>query len=143
MRKRPAPDKMASILRDFQADLDSGLNVNHASDRKTERTRIAPRSSGKEDSHASPAEDLRADGEWWLSDLARELDIPQPTLRGWVRRGWLYTRQLSGAQGRWLVWADQDELNRLERLRAFSRSRADQPFPKEMTTPKERNGKPE
>ena len=85
---------------------------------------------------ASPAGELRADGEWWLSDLARELDIPQPTLRGWVRRGWLHARQLSGAQGRWLVWADQDELNRLQRLRAFSRSRADQPFPKEMTTPK-------
>jgi putative transposase len=30
MRRRPAPDKMASILRDFQADLDSGLNVNQA-----------------------------------------------------------------------------------------------------------------
>jgi putative transposase len=30
MRKRPAPETMASILRDFQADLDSGLNVNQA-----------------------------------------------------------------------------------------------------------------
>ena len=85
---------------------------------------------------ASPAGELRADGEWWLSDLARELDIPQPTLRGWVRRGWLHARQLSGAQGRWLVWADQDELNRLQRLRAFSRSRAEQPFPDEIKTPK-------
>jgi DNA invertase Pin-like site-specific DNA recombinase len=85
---------------------------------------------------ASPAGELRADGEWWLSDLARELAIPQPTLRGWVRRGWIRARQLSGAQGRWLVWADQDELDRLRRLRAFSRNRADQPFPEEMTTPK-------
>ena len=90
---------------------------------------------------ASPAGELRADGEWWLSDMARELDVPQPTLRGWVRRGWLHARQLSGAQGRWLVWADQDELNRLQRLRAFSRSRADcQPFPEEMTTPKSKTG---
>ena len=39
-------------------------------------------------------------------------------------------------QGRWLVWADQDEFNRLQQLRAFSRSRADQPFPEEMTRPK-------
>jgi DNA invertase Pin-like site-specific DNA recombinase len=85
---------------------------------------------------ASPAGKLRADGEWWLSDLARELDIPQPTLRGWARRGWLHARQLSGAQGRWLVWADQDELSRLQQLRAFSRSQADQPFPEEMTRPK-------
>ncbi|MEO6811650.1 MAG: hypothetical protein ABI353_21265 [Isosphaeraceae bacterium] len=31
MRNRPGPDKIASILRDFQADLDAGLNVNQAS----------------------------------------------------------------------------------------------------------------
>ena len=31
MRRRPAPDNMASILRDFQTDLDAGLNVNQAS----------------------------------------------------------------------------------------------------------------
>src|SRR5262245_48892145 len=30
MRKRPRPDQIAAILRDFQADLDDGLNVNHA-----------------------------------------------------------------------------------------------------------------
>jgi len=87
---------------------------------------------------ASPAGELLEEKEWWLTDLARELDIPQPTLRGWVRRGWLHARQLSGAQGRWLVWADQEELNRLRRLRVFSRRQSDQPFPVEMTTPKER-----
>ena len=30
MRKRPRPDQIAAILRDFQADLDAGLNINHA-----------------------------------------------------------------------------------------------------------------
>ena len=30
MRKRPRPDQIAAILRDFQADLDAGLNLNHA-----------------------------------------------------------------------------------------------------------------
>jgi putative transposase len=30
MRKRPGPDKIAAILRDFRADLDAGLNVNQA-----------------------------------------------------------------------------------------------------------------
>jgi putative transposase len=30
MRKRPAPEQIAKILRQFQADLDSGLNINHA-----------------------------------------------------------------------------------------------------------------
>ena len=30
MRNRPGPDRIASILRDVQADLDAGLNINHA-----------------------------------------------------------------------------------------------------------------
>ena len=30
MRKRPGPDRIASILRDVQADLDAGLNVHQA-----------------------------------------------------------------------------------------------------------------
>jgi len=30
MRKRPRPDQITAILRDFQADLDSGLNINQA-----------------------------------------------------------------------------------------------------------------
>jgi putative transposase len=30
MRKRPRPEQIAKILRDFQVDLDSGLNVHHA-----------------------------------------------------------------------------------------------------------------
>jgi putative transposase len=30
MRKRPRPDRIAAILRDFQADLDAGLNIGQA-----------------------------------------------------------------------------------------------------------------
>jgi putative transposase len=30
MRKRPGRDQIAAILRDFQADLDAGLNINQA-----------------------------------------------------------------------------------------------------------------
>ena len=30
MRKRPRLDQIAAILREFQADLDAGLNINHA-----------------------------------------------------------------------------------------------------------------
>ena len=30
MRRRPGPEQIAKILRDFQADLDSGLNTNQA-----------------------------------------------------------------------------------------------------------------
>lgn len=30
MRRRPSPDRIATILREIQADLDSGLNIAHA-----------------------------------------------------------------------------------------------------------------
>jgi putative transposase len=30
MRRRPSPDQIAKILREFQADLDAGLNVDQA-----------------------------------------------------------------------------------------------------------------
>jgi hypothetical protein len=30
MRKRPRPDQIAAVLRDFQADLDAGLHINQA-----------------------------------------------------------------------------------------------------------------
>jgi putative transposase len=30
MRKRPRPDQIAAILRDFQTDLDAGLNIGQA-----------------------------------------------------------------------------------------------------------------
>ena len=30
MRKRPGRDQIAKILREFQADLDAGLNISHA-----------------------------------------------------------------------------------------------------------------
>jgi putative transposase len=30
MRRRPGPDRIASIVRDVRADLDAGLNIHHA-----------------------------------------------------------------------------------------------------------------
>jgi putative transposase len=30
MRKRPRPDQIAAVIRDFQADLDAGLSINQA-----------------------------------------------------------------------------------------------------------------
>jgi DNA invertase Pin-like site-specific DNA recombinase len=77
--------------------------------------------------------------EWWLTDLARELGIPVPTVHTWLRRGWITCRKLAGAGGRWILWADDHELDRLRRLRACPRSWADQPYPAELTTPKTRS----
>jgi hypothetical protein len=70
---------------------------------------------------------------WRLRDLAEKLDMPTNTLRSWLRRGWLHGRQLAGAHGRWMIWADEDELNRLTQLRQH---RQGLPAPTELTTPK-------
>ena len=59
---------------------------------------------------------------WWLHDLADQLEIPLPTLYGWMRRGRLRAQRV---QGQWAVWADSQERARLRRLR--ERSRADKP----------------
>jgi DNA invertase Pin-like site-specific DNA recombinase len=81
-------------------------------------------------------DDPRGDGEWWLSELCRELAMPQPTVHCWVRRGWVRGRKLPGAGGRWVLWADAEELARLRRLRAYRRSWPDEPYPPELTTPR-------
>ena len=78
----------------------------------------------------------RGDREWWLSDLCRELAMPQPTVHCWVRRGWIRGRKLAGALGRGVLGADAEELERLRRLRADRRSGPDEPDPPELTTPK-------
>jgi DNA invertase Pin-like site-specific DNA recombinase len=72
--------------------------------------------------------------EWWLGDLARELGLSLNGLTNWIRRGWVHARQLSGAGGSWILWADADELVRLRRLR----EQRQRPFLEELTTPRPR-----
>jgi DNA invertase Pin-like site-specific DNA recombinase len=83
--------------------------------------------------------DLLKTNEWWLSDLARELDVAQPTLHNWLRRGWVHARQLRGPQSCWILWADSDELNRLRSLRGCERTWYNQPMGANLTTPKPRS----
>ena len=77
--------------------------------------------------------------EWWLLDLVLHLDIPHPTLYSWLRRGWLHGRQLPGPIGHWIVWADQDELDRLRRLHNCPKSWHNQLQAAELTRPKPRS----
>jgi len=77
---------------------------------------------------------LEAD-EWWLADLAAELGMPIATLHRWRRVGWLTSRKVTAAGGRWAIYADTDELIRLRRLRN-SRRGWPQPYPTELITPK-------
>lgn len=57
--------------------------------------------------------------EWWLTDLARQLEIPSGTRYRWLRRGELQAYQHATRQ-RWVVWADPTELERLRQARARS-----------------------
>ena len=52
--------------------------------------------------------------EWRLADLARELDMPVPTLYGWFRRGWLKARRI---RGQWVAKASTEDIERLRSLR--------------------------
>lgn len=85
---------------------------------------------------AATRDDPRGDGEWWLSDLCRELAMPQPTVHCWVRRGWVRGRKLPGVGGRWVLWADAEDLDRLRRLRAYRRTWPDEAYPPDLTTPR-------
>jgi hypothetical protein len=77
--------------------------------------------------------------EWWLLDLARELDMSRDKLREWIRYGWLHARRTPVA-GMWIVWADRDELRRLRKLVARS-TQGVVSHPAELTTPKKRTTK--
>lgn len=67
-----------------------------------------------------PSDDVN---EWWLTDLAAELDMPLVTLYGWMRRGWLNSRV---HYGKHVVIAGPAQLRRLRRLRAQHPSSAGQ-----------------
>lgn len=73
--------------------------------------------------------------EWWLADLAAALSMPIATLHRWQRVGWVTSRKVTAAGGRWALHADAHELLRLRRLREAPRSWP-QPYPTELTTPK-------
>ncbi len=59
--------------------------------------------------------------EYWLSDLARELNIPRVTLYKWQRLGWVHSRKVTDVLGRLALWADADERERLQQLRRYKR----------------------
>jgi DNA invertase Pin-like site-specific DNA recombinase len=90
---------------------------------------------GNERSH----NELRGDNEWWLTELARELQMSCDKLRDWSKRGWVHCRK-TPLQGYRILWADADEVKRLKTLLAESR-RGIQGYTKELTTPKARHKK--
>jgi hypothetical protein len=62
--------------------------------------------------------------EWTLAELAQALEMPEPTLYAWLRKGHVRARQAGRSSPPvWLIWADAGELTRLRRLRHASRPR--------------------
>ena len=55
--------------------------------------------------------------EWELATLAQRLGMPPVTLDTWIGRGWVRARQLPQPPRRWLVWADEAEVERLRERR--------------------------
>ncbi len=53
---------------------------------------------------------------WWLADLATELSMPITTLHRWRSVGWVRLRKVTAVRGRWAIFADAGELDRLRRL---------------------------
>jgi len=75
-----------------------------------------------------------AANEWATMDLATHLGIREKKLKYWVRQGWLRAIQRP-LGGRWIVWADKEELGRLEQLASKSRHGISK-YPSELITPK-------
>src|SRR6266581_6736208 len=55
-------------------------------------------------------------GQWWLATLAREIGMPTATLFGWLKRGWITSRQDTRPPCRWIITADPAEVERLRAL---------------------------
>jgi hypothetical protein len=81
-------------------------------------------------------DELLAPNEWWLTDLARELQMSHLKLRDWGVHGWVHGRK-TPLQGRWILWADQDEIKRLRQLLTQSR-RGVNAYTNILKTPKAR-----
>lgn len=61
--------------------------------------------------------------EWHVGDLASKLGVSTKRLKDWVRRG-RATAVQRPARGPWIIWADDDELARLQKLAGCSQSDA-------------------
>lgn len=66
---------------------------------------------------APPSSVELATHEWWFKDLAQALEMPVSTLSSWKRRGKLQARRVSSVDRRWIIWADETDLERLRQYR--------------------------
>jgi hypothetical protein len=81
-------------------------------------------------------DDLLGPGEWWILDLAKKLKIHAGKVHYWAKQGWVHSRRTPAKH--WIVWADNDELKRLNKLKLEVGSYTARRKPK-LVTPKVRN----
>jgi DNA invertase Pin-like site-specific DNA recombinase len=75
-------------------------------------------------------------GEWWASDLARQLGMPAKTLSTWIQRGWVAARrQGKGIRACWIVRAGVKEQERLRKLRRWLHDHHRRSPPEGLTRP--------
>jgi DNA invertase Pin-like site-specific DNA recombinase len=71
--------------------------------------------------------------EWWVSDLARALELSPNKIYYWIHRGRVHHRR-TPKRKHVIVWADSAEINRLRELNGYGASRALKDLPN-LTTP--------
>jgi hypothetical protein len=81
-------------------------------------------------------DDLLGPHEWWIRDLATKLKIRPGKVHYWATQGWVHSRKTPSGK-HWIVWADDDELRRLEELKLQGNSYTARRNP-ELVTPKTR-----
>jgi hypothetical protein len=82
--------------------------------------------------------DLLGPSEWWIRDLATKLKLRPGKVYYWATQGWVHSRKTPSGK-HWIVWADDDELKRLEKLKLQNSSYTAQRNHK-LVTPKARKG---
>ena len=60
-------------------------------------------------------DDLVGNDEWWIPDLAGKLGVIPQKIHYWVKQGWIHSRRTPSGK-HLIVWADKDELHRLQQL---------------------------
>jgi DNA invertase Pin-like site-specific DNA recombinase len=83
-------------------------------------------------------DDLLGPNEWWIPDLAARLKLRPGRVHYWATQGWVHSRKTPSGKY-WIIWADADELARLEKLKLQCGSYTAQRNPK-LVIPKARKG---
>ncbi len=65
----------------------------------------------------------RESDEWTLKELANHLQMPEPTLYAWLKKGYVRARQIKvDTRSFWIITANQQELAELRKLRIVKRT---------------------